>query len=148
MPLTAETQFDRVSNTLHSQKSANMLDMSTSRERAEAVIDEALPGMLEELVRDFYTPDKFSNSDKIKTVELFMKTKGMLQQNQTQQLMTVDINFIAADTQAKSRTLTIDVHDVVETQPALDLPKEKEEKEPEMEVSDPFANLQSILEGV
>lgn len=124
-----------------------MLDMSTSRELAEAVIDEALPGMLEELVRDFYTPDKFSNGDKIKTVELFMKTKGMLQQNQTQQLMTVDINFIAADTPMKGQTLTIDVQDVVETIPP-ELPEKTEEKEPEMVVSDPFANLHAILEGV
>ena len=122
-----------------------MLDMSTSRELAESVIDEALPGMLEELVRDFYTPDKFSNGDKIKTVELFMKTKGMLQQNQTQQLMTVDINFIAADTPMKSQTLTIEVQDVVETLPSPELPEKIEEKEPEMEVSDPFANLHAIL---
>lgn len=125
-----------------------MLAMSTSRELAEAVIDEALPGMLEELVRDFYTPDKFSNGDKIKTVELFMKTKGMLQQNQTQQLMTVDINFIAADAPTKSQTLTIDVQDVVETLPSLELPEKTEEKEPEVTASDPFANLQSLLEGV
>ena len=121
-----------------------MLDMSTSRELAEAVIDEALPGMLEELVRDFYTPDKFSNGDKIKTVELFMKTKGMLQQNQTQQLMTVDINFIAADPAAKSQTLTIDVQEMVATLPPPELAVETE-KEPEMEVSDPFANLHAIL---
>lgn len=125
-----------------------MLDMSTSRELAEAVIDEALPGMLEELVRDFYTPDKFSNGDKIKTVELFMKTKGMLQQNQTQQLMTVDINFIAADTPMKGQTLTIDVQDVVEPLPSPELPEKTEEKEPEMVASDPFANLHAILEGV
>ena len=122
-----------------------MLDMSTSRELAESVIDEALPGMLEELVRDFYTPDKFSNGDKIKTVELFMKTKGMLQQNQTQQLMTVDINFIAADQTAKSQTLTIDVQEMAATLPPPEPAMEKEEKEPEMEVSDPFANLHAIL---
>lgn len=125
-----------------------MLDMSTSRERAEAVIDEALPGMLEELVRDFYTPDKFSNSDKIKTVELFMKTKGMLQQNNTQQLMTVDINFIAADTAVKSHTLTIDVQDVVEPLPAPETEPEMEEKEPEKVASDPFSNLHSLLEAI
>lgn len=124
--------------------------MSNARELATAIIDESLPGMLETLVRDFHTPDLYSNGDKLKAVELFMKAKGLLQQDKVQTLQTVEINFIGADQpyNPSAPTLTIDMQpaEVLES-----VVEEAAEKVPEAVVAsqdDPFSNLQAMLEDV
>lgn len=130
--------------------------MSDPRELATATIDAALPPMLEVIVRDFHTPDQYSNSDKLKAVELFMKAKGMLQQDKQPQLLSVDINFISADGTPQSpnqQTVVIDVQptEVLDTPlPALpdasEAPAEPQTALPPSD--DPFANLEAILEGI
>ena len=130
--------------------------MSDPRELATATIDAALPPMLEVIVRDFHTPDQYSNSDKLKAVELFMKAKGMLQQDKQPQLLSVDINFISADGTPQSpnqQTVVIDVQptEVLDT-PLPALPDAAETPvEPQKALTpsdDPFANLEALLEGI
>lgn len=138
-----------------------MLDMSNSRELASIIIDEALPGMLEAIVHDFHVPDKYSNSDRLKAVELFMKAKGMLQQDKQPQLLSVDINFISADIPAKAdnaQTLTIDMPEVPPSPPlqvedqsdmATVLPQTPEQALVQaVKADDPFANLEALLEDI
>lgn len=130
--------------------------MSDPRELATATIDAALPPMLEVIVRDFHTPDQYSNSDKLKAVELFMKAKGMLQQDKQPQLLSVDINFISADGTPQSQsqqTVVIDVQptEVLDTPlPALPDAAEApmEPQETPTPSDDPFANLEALLEGI
>lgn len=130
--------------------------MSDPRELATATIDAALPPMLEVIVRDFHTPDQYSNSDKLKAVELFMKAKGMLQQDKQPQLLSVDINFISADGTPQSpnqQTVVIDVQptEVLDTPlPALPEAAEApvEPQETPTQADDPFANLEALLEGI
>lgn len=130
--------------------------MSDPRELATATIDAALPPMLEVIVRDFHTPDQYSNSDKLKAVELFMKAKGMLQQDKQPQLLSVDINFISADGTPQSpsqQTVVIDVQptEVLDTPlPALPGAAEApvEPQETPTPSDDPFANLEALLEGI
>lgn len=135
--------------------------MSDPRELATATIDAALPPMLEVIVRDFHTPDQYSNSDKLKAVELFMKAKGMLQQDKQPQLLSVDINFISADGTPQSpsqqspsqQTVVIDVQptEVLDTPlPALPEAAEApvEPQETPTQAGDPFANLEALLEGI
>lgn len=134
--------------------------MSDPRELATATIDAALPPMLEVIVHDFHTPGQYSNSDKLKAVELFMKAKGMLQQDKQPQLLSVDINFISADGMAYSaeqQTVVIDMPttELLESdagQPTtLPEPLEVLDRVPHEPVTtgaDPFADLETLLEGL
>jgi hypothetical protein len=112
-------------------------------------VEAALPGMIDVLVEDFHTPGKVSMSDKIKMVELFMKQRGLLQQEKQGNFLPVEINFISAGevtvrSGSEVQTLEVQAVELLETTVA----QVAEEVQQASAAPDPFDQLASLLEDV